>query len=175
MVVASGLWRGWRRQPPRDHPEYLFGRGRFLILFGVSVLSMLAALAYFATMVLANWGLVFVTPSYFMIVFPAWTCLVYQAALLVRRSFALWSAGILIALYFAAEIVGTLWIMPSAFSATTSLPTMWSRTISFHPAFPNPWFIVPCLAVIVGLTIYVLLCARSGVGSNLFGPVDNNP
>ena len=175
VVVASGLWRGWRRQPPNDHPEYLFGNSKFLILFGVSVLSMLGALAYFATMVLANWGHVFVTPSYFMIVFPAWTCLVYQAALLVRRSFAFWSAGILTALYVVAEIVGTLWVMPSAFSATTSLPMMWSRTISFHPVFPNPWFIIPCLAVIVGLTIYVLLCARNGVGSNPFRPVANNP
>jgi len=175
VVVASGLWRGWRRSPPKDHPEYLFGDTKFLILFGASVLSMLAALAYFATMVLANWGFVFVTPSYFMIVFPAWTCLVYQAALLVRRSFALWSAGILIALYVAAEMVGTLWIMPSVFSATTSLPIMWSRTISFHPIFPNPWFIAPCLAVIVGLTIYVLLGARNGVRSNPFEPVESNP
>ena len=169
VVLVSGLWRGWRPKPPKNHPEYLFGDSKFLILCGVSVLSMLAAQAYFATMVLANWGFVFVTPSYFMIVFPAWTCLVYQAALLVRRSFALWSAGILIALYFAAEMVGTLWIMPSVFSATSSLSTMWSRTTSLHPSFPNPWFIVPCLAVIVGLTIYVLLCARNGVRSNSSG------
>ena len=170
VVMASGLWRGWRRQPPKDHPEYLFADSKFLILSGASVLSMLAALAYFATMVLANWGFVFVTPSYFMIVFPAWTCLVYQAALLVRRSFAFWSAAILIALYFAGEMVGTLWVMPSVFSATTSLPVMWTRTISFHPAFPSPWFIVPCLAVIVGLTIYVLLCARNGIQSKSFEP-----
>ena len=175
VVVASGLWRGWRRQPPKDHPEYLFGDGKFLILFSVSVLSMLAALAYFATMVLANWGFVFITPSYFMIVFPAWTSLVYQAALLVRRSFALWSAAILLGFYMAAEVVGTLWIMPSVFSASTSLPLMWSRTMSFHPIFPNPWFTVPCLAVIIGLTIYVLRGARNGVRSNLREPVESNP
>jgi hypothetical protein len=155
-VVLSGLRRGWRRRLPTSNPEYLFSNDGYLFLFGVAVLSMLAGLAYFATMCLANWGFVFVTPSYFMIVLPAWSAILYQAALLVGRKFAVWSAGILMAFYILAELFGTLYIMPQAFTATNWSVETWHRLASIHPVFPGPWFVIPSLLIMMALAIYIL-------------------
>jgi hypothetical protein len=160
IVLASGLRRGWSRRQSSKPLEYLFSDNAYLVLSVCMVLSMVAAQAYLATMVLANWGHIFVTPSYFMIILPVWTALVYQAALFVGPRFARRCAFILIGLYVVAELVGTLFIMPRAFTGSSSLPLMWTRTVAIHPVFPGPWFILPCLLLISGLLIYVFRIAR---------------
>ena len=167
IVLASGLRRGWSRRQPSKPLEYLFSDNSHLFLSACIVLSMVAAQAYLATMVLANWGMIFVTPSYFMIVLPVWTALVYQTALFVGPRFAQWSAFILIGLYVVAELVGTLFVMPPAFTDSRSLPLMWTRTVAFHPVFPAPWFIVPCVLLISGLLIYLFRIARQNSNSDV--------
>lgn len=155
IVLASGLRRGWSRRPSSKPLEYLFSDPAHLILSACMVLSMVAAQAYLATMVLANWGQIFVTPSYFMVVLPVWTALVYQAALFVGQRFAQSCALIVIGFYVVGELFGTLFIMPRVFTASSSFPLMWTRTMAIHPVFPGPWFILPCLLVISGLLIYL--------------------
>lgn len=160
VVLVSGLRRGWGRRQPSKPLEYLFSDNTHLALAGGIVLSMVAGQVYLATMVLANWGTVFVTPSYFMMVLPLWTALVYQAALFVGARFARLSASILIAFYVVAELAGTLFSMPRAFTDSSSFSLMWTRTAAYHPAFPGPWFILPCLLLICGLLIYLFRMAR---------------
>ena len=160
LVLASGLRRGWSRRPSSKPLEYLFRDNAHLVFSACMVLSMVAAQVYLATMTLANWGIIFVTPSYFMIVLPVWTALVYQAALFVGPRFALRCAFVLIGLYVLAELVGTLFIMPRAFTDSSSLPVMWARTAVVHPVFPGPWSILPCLLLIGGLLIYLFRMAR---------------
>jgi 4-amino-4-deoxy-L-arabinose transferase-like glycosyltransferase len=169
IVLASGLRRGWGRRQSSRPLEYLFGDNAYLVFSVCMVLSMVAAQAYLATMVLANWGEIFVTPSYFMIVLPVWTALVYQAALFVGPRFAHWCASILIGLYVVAELVGTLFVMPRAFTDSSALSLMWTRTVAFHPVFPGPWFILPCLLIISGLLIYLFrMTRRIGKGDVVF-------
>ena len=156
FVVGVGLKRGWGTRLPTDRLEYLFSENKDLIVFASVVLSVTAGLAWFASLSLANWGFVAVIPSYFMIAFPAWTVFVYQAALFLGRRSAVWSVHILLGFYLVSELLGTLYLMPKAFTATSWSRQTWTRLIQLHPFFPSPWFIVPTLILIAGLLIYLL-------------------
>jgi dolichyl-phosphate-mannose-protein mannosyltransferase len=156
LVVAGGLKRGWGKRLPTNHLEYLFSDNKDLIVFGSLVLSVVAGLAWFASLSLANWGIVAVIPSYFMIAFPAWTVFIYQSALFLGRRFAFWSVHILLGFYLVSELLGTLYLMPTAFTATSWSVQSWTRLIQIHPFFPSPWFIVPSLAIIAGLLVHLL-------------------
>ncbi|MDQ5846414.1 MAG: glycosyltransferase family 39 protein [Acidobacteriota bacterium] len=155
VVVGVGLKRGWGKRLPTNHLEYLFSENKYVIVLGSLVLSVLAGLAWFATLSLANWGFVGVIPSYFMIAFPAWTVFVYQASLFAGRRFAFWSVHILLGFNLVSELLGTLYLMPTAFTATSWSWRAWTRLLELHPIFPSPWFIVPTLALIAGLLIYL--------------------
>lgn len=156
LVVGAGLKRVWGKRLPSNHLEYLFDENKNLIVFASLVLSVVAGLAWFASLSLANFGVVAVIPSYFMIAFPAWTVFVYQAALFVGTRFAFWVAHIFLGIYLVSELLGTLYLMPTAFTATSWSWQTWTRLIQIHPAFPSPWFIVPTLVLIAGLLIYLL-------------------
>lgn len=156
LVVGAGLKRGWGKRLPADHLEYLFSENQSLIVFASVVLSVVAGLAWFASLSLANFGVVAVIPSYFMIAFPAWTVFVYQAALFLGRRSAFWFVHILLGFYLVSELLGTLYLMPTAFTATSWSAQTWTRLISLHPVFPSPWFIIPSLVLIAGLLIYLL-------------------
>jgi hypothetical protein len=156
LVVGTGLKRGWGKRLPTNHLEYLFSENKNLIVFASLVLSVVAGLAWFASLSLANFGVVAVVPSYFMIAFPAWTVFIYQAALFVGRRFAFWFAHILLGFYLVSELLGTLYLMPTAFTATGWSGQTWTRLTQLHPVFPSPWFIVPTLVLIAGLLIYLL-------------------
>jgi hypothetical protein len=155
LAVGVGLKRGWGKRLPTDHLEYLFSENKDLIVFACVVLSVVAGQAGFAALSLANWGIVAVIPSYFMIAFPAWTVFIYQTALFLGRRFAFWFAHIMLGFYLVSELLGTLYLMPKAFTAT-SWSQSWSRLTQLHPVFPSAWFIVPALVVIAGLLIYLL-------------------
>jgi len=156
LAVGVGLKRGWGKRLLTNHLEYLFRETKDLIVFACVVLSVVAGLAGFATLSLANFGVVAVIPSYFMIAFPAWTVFVYQTALFLGKRSAFWFAHILLGFYLVSELLGTLYLMPTAFSATSWSGQTWTRLISLHPLFPSPWFIVPTLVVIAGLLFYLL-------------------
>lgn len=156
LVVGVGLKRGWSKRLPTNHLEYLFRENKDLIVFAGLVLSVLAGLGSFAALSLANWGIVAVIPSYFMIAFPAWTVLVYQSALFLGKRFAFWFAHVLLGFYLVSELLGTLYLMPTAFTATSWSRQTWTRLLLLHPVFPSPWFIVPTLVLIAGLLIYLL-------------------
>ena len=156
LAIGLGLKRGWGKRLPTNHLEYLFRENKDLIVFACVVLSVVAGLAGFATLSLANWGIVAIIPSYFMIAFPAWTVFVYQAALFIGKRSAFWFVHILLGFYLVSELLGTLYLMPTAFTATSWSAQSWTRLIQIHPVFPSPWFIVPTLVVIVGLLIYLL-------------------
>jgi len=156
LAVGVGLKRGWSKRLPTNHLEYLFRENRDLIVFASVVLSVVAGLAGFATLSLANFGVVAVIPSYFMIAFPAWTVFVYQAALFLGKRSAFWFVHIFLGFYLVSELLGTLYLMPTAFTATSWSAQSWTRLIQIHPVFPSPWFIVPTLVVIAGLLIYLL-------------------
>ena len=91
-----------------------------------------------------------------MIALPAWTVFLYQAALFLGARFAFWFAHILLGFYIVSELLGTLYLMPTAFTATSWSGQSWARLTQLHPVFPSPWFIVPTLAIIAGLLIYLL-------------------
>jgi len=156
LAVGVGLKRGWGKHLPTNHLEYLFRENKDLIVFASLVLSVVAGLAGFATLSLANFGVVAVIPSYFMIAFPAWTVFVYQAALFLGKRSAFWFVHIFLGFYLVSELLGTLYLMPTAFTATSWSAQSWTRLIQIHPVFPSPWFIVPTLVVIAGLLIYLL-------------------
>jgi hypothetical protein len=155
LVIGIGLKRGWGKEIPFKRPVYLFDSGRMLI-FATMVISMVAGLAYFVTLSLADYGAAAYIPSYFMIALPAWTTLLYQAAIFLGARVAFWFGQILIGFYVVGELIGTLYCMPPAFTATkwSSMET-WSRLAQLHPVFPSPWFILPCLAVIMALLLYL--------------------
>lgn len=156
LILVGGLKRAWGRRLPTSHLDYLFKDNQDAIVFGALVLSVLAGLSWFATMSLANWGIVAVIPSYFMIAFPVWTVFVYQSALFLGKRFALWSCQILIGFYLLSELFGVLYLMPTTFTATSWSWQTWSRLAQIHPVFPSPWFIVPTLVLIAGLLVYLL-------------------
>jgi hypothetical protein len=156
LAVGVGLKRGWGKRLPTSHLEYLFSENKDLTVFACLVLSVVAGLAGFATLSLANWGIVAVIPSYFMIAFPAWTVFVYQAALFLGKRAAFWCVHILLGFHLGSELLGTLYLMPTRFTATSWSGQTWTRLIQLHPIFPSPWFIVPTLILIAGLLIYLL-------------------
>ena len=156
VVVGSGLKRGWSRRPSARRLEYLFSNDGILVIFACTVIFMVAGLAYFVTTTLVVYGIAMSIPSYFMIALPAWTALVYQAALWLGARVASWFGHLLIAFYVSAELIGTLYVMPRIYTATTWSSLSWNRLIQIHPFFPSPWFVVPCLLIIAGLLIYLL-------------------
>ena len=156
LVIGTGLKRGWARRPSSRRLKYLFSDDGDLLVFACTVIFMVVGLAYFATMSLADYGIPLVIPSYFMIALPAWTALVYQAALWLGARVAFWFAHMLIAFYVAAELIGTLYVMPRIYSGTSWSMLSWNRLLQIHPSFPSPWFIVPALLMIAGLLIYLL-------------------
>jgi hypothetical protein len=156
LVLVTGLKRGWGRRLPADHLEYLFNDNKDLIVFAVLVLSVIAGHAGFATLSLANWGIVAIIPSYFMIAFPAWTVFVYQSALFLGKRLAFWSIQAFVGFYLISELFGTLYLMPTAFTATSWSLQSWKRLLELHPVFPSPWFIVPTLVIIGALLVYLL-------------------
>jgi len=163
LVIGTGLKRGWGKRLPITKPEYVLKNNDYLIVFAGNVVFVVAGLMYFATLCLANWGFIIVIPSYFMIVLPVWTTLLYQCALFLGRRFAFWFAHILGGFYLLSELVGTIFVMPKAFTATNWSWETWSRLVSIHPSFPSPWFIVPCLVMMAVLLIYLLRAVwRSG-------------
>lgn len=161
LVIVKGLNRGWGRRLPTGHLEYLFHDNKDLIVFAVLILSVIAGHAGFATLSLANWGIVAIIPSYFMIAFPAWTTFVYQGALFLGKRLAFWSIHILMGFYLFSELLGTLYLMPTVFTATQWSSETWARLSQIHPVFPSPWFILPTLALIAGLLIYLLRILRN--------------
>ena len=156
LALVTGLKRGWGRRLPTDRLEYLFSDNKDLIVFGSVVLWVLAGLSWFAIHSLANFGIVAVIPSYFMIAFPAWTAFVYQTSLFLGKRLAFWSIHILMGFYLFSELLGTLYIMPTVVTATGWSVLTWSRLLQIHPVFPSPWFILPTLVLIAGLLIYLL-------------------
>ena len=156
IVIAFGLKRGWSRKVPQKAPEHLFTDNWSLLIFGSVVSFMVAGLAYFATISLVDLGVAVTIPSYFMIALPAWTALLYQAALFVGTRFAFWSAQVLMAFYVVSELFGTLVIMPKAFTNTSWSWLSWTRLTEVHPFFPSPWFIIPCLLMIAGLLGFLI-------------------
>ena len=156
VVFASGLKRGWSRRPATRRLEYLFSNDGTLVIFACTVFFMVAGLAYFATTTLVVYGIAMTIPSYFMIALPAWTTLMYQAALWLGSRVAFWFGQLLVAFYVSAELIGTLYLMPRIFTATSWSWLSWNRLIQIHPFFPSPWFVVPCLLIIAGLLIYLL-------------------
>lgn len=161
VAVGIGLKRGWGKRLPTTHLDYLFSDNKDLIVFGSLVASVLAGLSWFATLSLANYGVVAVIPSYFMIAFPAWTALVYQTALFLGKRLAFWSIHILMGFYLFSELLGTLYLMPTVFTATEWSSETWARLSQIHPVFPSPWFILPTLALIAGLLVYLLRILRN--------------
>jgi hypothetical protein len=155
LAVGVGLKRGWGKRLPTNHLEYLFRENKDVIVFACVVLSVVAGLAGFATLSLANWGIVAVIPSYFMIAFPAWTVFIYQTALFLGKRSAFWFVHILLGFYLVSELIGTLYLMPRAFTASWSWQS-WTRLMQLHPVFPSPWFIVPTMVIITGLLTYLL-------------------
>lgn len=156
LVIGTGLKRGWAKRPPSRRLEYLFGDDGNLLVFACTVIFMVVGLAYFATLTLAVYGVPIIIPSYFMIALPAWTALVYQAALWLGARVAFWFAHILIAFYVSAELIGTLYVMPRIYTATTWSLLSWNRLLQIHPFFPSPWFIVPSLLISAGLFFYLV-------------------
>ena len=156
LVVGAGLKRGWGKRVPARKLTYLFADAAHLLVFACVVIFMVAGLAYFVTLSLADFGIPMIIPSYFMIALPAWTVFLYQAALFLGARFAFWFAHILLGFYIVSELVGTLYLMPTTFTATTGSMESWARLVQVHPVFPSPWFIVPTLAIIAGLLIYLL-------------------
>lgn len=155
LAVGVGLKRGWGKRLPTDHLEYLFSENKDPIVFACLVLSVIAGQAGFAVLCLANWGIVAVIPSYFMIAFPAWTVFIYQTALFLGKRFAFWFAHTMLGFYLVSELLGTLYLMPRAFTAT-SWSHSWTRLTQLHPVFPSPWFIVPTMVIIACLLTYLL-------------------
>jgi hypothetical protein len=162
LAVGLGLKRGWGKRLPTNHLEYLFRENKDLIVFACLVLSVVAGLAGFATLSLANWQIVAVIPSYFMIAFPAWTVFIYQTALFFGKRSAFWIVHVLLGFYLISELLGTLYLMPTAFTATAWSRQSWTRLIQLHPVFPSPWFIIPSLLIITGLLIYLLRLLWAG-------------
>lgn len=156
IAIAFGLKRGWSRKVPKSPPEQLFADNWSLLIFGSVVIFMVAGMAYFATISLVDLGAAVTIPSYFMIALPAWTALIYQAALFVAARFAFWFAQVLMAFYIVSELFGTLVIMPKAFTNTSWSWLSWIRLTELHPFFPSPWFIVPCLLMIAGLLGFLI-------------------
>jgi len=156
LALFIGLKRGWGRRLPTDHLEYLFSDRRDLIVFAIFMLSVVAGHAGFAILSLANWGIVAIIPSYFMIAFPAWTTFVYQTALFLGKRLAFWSIHIFLGFNLVSELFGTLYLMPTRFTATSWSLESWARLAQVHPIFPSPWFIVPTLVLIGGLFVYLL-------------------
>ena len=156
LVLGTGLMRGWAKRPPSRRLEYLFSDDGDLLVFACTVIFMVVGLAYFATLSLADYGAPIIIPSYFMIALPAWTALVYQAALWLGARVAFWFGHILLAFYVSAELIGTLYVMPRIYTATGWSLLSWNRLLQIHPFFPSPWFIVPTLLIIAGLLIYLL-------------------
>ena len=156
VVVGTGLKRGWSRRPSARRLEYLFSNDGHLVIFACTVIFMVAGLAYFVTVTLVVYGVAISIPSYFMIALPAWTTLLYQAALWLGARVASWFGHLLIAFYVSAELIGTLYLMPRIYTATSWSGLSWNRLTQIHPFFPSPWFVVPCLLIIAGLLIYLL-------------------
>jgi 4-amino-4-deoxy-L-arabinose transferase-like glycosyltransferase len=156
IVIGKGLKRGLGKQLPSRRLEYLFSDNADLLIFGLVVICMTVGLGYFATLSLAVYGVALTIPSYFMIALPAWTTLLYQAAVFLGTRVSLWFSRILLAFYLGSELVGTLYVMPRIYTATAWSLLSWNRLLQIHPFFPSPWFIVPSLLLIVGLLIYLL-------------------
>ncbi len=174
VVIGTGLKRGWARRPSSRRLEYLFSDDGDLLVFACTVIFMVMGLAYFVTLSLADYGTPMIIPSYFMIALPAWTALLYQAALWLGARVAFWFAHILIAFYVAAELIGSLYIMPRNYTATNWSLLSWSRLVQIHPFFPSPWFIVPALLIFAGLLTY-LLRVLWRVGQSTLSRVEASP
>ena len=155
LVIGVGLFRGFARRRSDTYPEYVFADNAHAVLIATVVITTIAGLAYYSVQCLANWGMIVVVPSYFMIALAAWVVLVYQAALFLGAKFAFWFSHIVLGFYLIAEIVGTLYLMPQVFTATTWSRESWRRIASMHPIFPSPWFMMPCLVIIFSLLIYL--------------------
>lgn len=156
LALVTGLKRGWGRSLPTDRLEHLFSDNKDVIVFAVFMLSVVAGHAGFAILSLANWGIVAIIPSYFMIAFPAWTTFVYQTALFLGKRLAFWSVHIFLGFHLVSELFGTLYLMPTRFTATSWSWLTWKRMMELHPVFPSPWFIVPALVLIAGPLVYLL-------------------
>lgn len=160
--VTAGLIRGWKRTKSAAR-EYIFARNDRAAIFGTIVIANVLALGSYSTLSIANWGVNSVVASYFMIAWPVWTALVYQAAVFLGPRFAAWFAGVCLTLYFVMEMVGTLQIVPQMSTAATGMEA-WHRVAALHPFFPGPWFVVPCVLLIFGSLIFIY---RQASQSNL--------
>jgi hypothetical protein len=68
---------------------------------------------------------------------------VYQSALFLGRRLAFWFVHIMLGFYLVSELLGTLYLMPTAFTATDWSWQTWIRLTQLHPVFPSPLFTVP--------------------------------